>query len=141
MPGNKVYKLNQIKDKFLKFWYFGDFGQFDYNLKLADKNLVEAKILFDYKQYLLGYQALLRSDDYYQKVKPALKLAQTHNKDVSDKKTLLSQASQKHVEELMKMKKDVPQDFNWSPEKSPSTNLNLWQAIDNSIKIRKNIYD
>ena len=46
MPGSIFYKLNLIQDELLRFWYFGDFGQFKYNLAQSDKYLVEAINLF-----------------------------------------------------------------------------------------------
>src|SRR3990167_6873899 len=69
MPGNKVYKLNLIKEKLEKYFYFGNFSQFNYNLKYADKYLVEAKTLFEYKQFLLGDSALKKSDSYFKNLK------------------------------------------------------------------------
>ncbi|HVZ67446.1 MAG TPA: hypothetical protein VG917_04225 [Patescibacteria group bacterium] len=139
MPGSKLYKLDLIKEKLSEYWYFGDFAQFDYNLQLADKYLVEAKTLFEYKQYLLGYNALEKSNSYFKNIPPTLVNAKRNGKDTSDKKAILDQAAKKHVEELIIMKKNVPQVFNWSPEKAAPTNLNLWKLIDDSIKARNSI--
>src|SRR3989344_6985672 len=72
MPGNKFYTINQVIEKVSYFWYFGSFGQFKYNLKKADKYLVEAKTLFEYKQFLLGYQALKKSDGHFKETLPKL---------------------------------------------------------------------
>ena len=43
MPGSKFYILQEIKNNLMKYWYFGNFGQFTYNLNQADKFIVEAK--------------------------------------------------------------------------------------------------
>ncbi len=137
MPGNKLYRIYEIYDLLRKYYSFGDFSQFKYNLSMADKYLVEAKTLFEYKQYLLGYKALKNSDSYFKKVKPTLDSAHYHGKEVTDKSTLLKQAANKHTEELSKMRRDLPESFEWKPEKSTSTGLELWKAIDSSIKIRQ----
>lgn len=118
-------------------WTFGDFGQFTYNLKESDKYLVEAKTLFDYNQYLLGYQALIKSDNYFRKIEPHIIAAKKHGKNIQAEAATLKEAEEKHIGELTKMKMNVPQIFNWQPEKSKSTNLELWSAIDNSIKQRE----
>ena len=138
LPGNPFYKASEIKDLLLEFWYFGDFGKFSYNLKQADKYLVEAKTLFDYRQYLLGYDALKKSDSYYAKVFPALQSASTRKKNISDKLIIRAEASQKHIEELGKMKNMVPEFFDWVPEKQKPQELKLWEAIALSTSIRRN---
>ena len=63
MPGSFLYKLNLVQEEILRYWYFGDFGQFKYNLGLSDKYLVEAKTLFEYKQYLLAISPSKWSSD------------------------------------------------------------------------------
>lgn len=139
MPGSVWYKLDLVKEKLMQFWYFGDFSQFDYNLKLADKYLVESKVLFNYKQYLLGYKALLKSDKYFNKIESNLNLAKIHGKNISNNRSILKSAAEKHIEELIKIKTEIPENFNWSPEKSRPTYLKLWETIENSVKIRRKV--
>lgn len=137
MPGSIFYKLNLIKEKVLKYWYFGDFGQFHYNLKQSDKYLVEAKTLFDYKQYLLAHRALQKSEKYFEKIYPNLLLAHKNGKNISEKETILEDAAQKHIKEITKIKINVPSVFQWLPERESPTKLNLWESLDTSIKIRQ----
>ena len=137
MPGSVFYKLNLIQEEILKYWYFGDFGQFKYNLSQSDKYLVEAKTLFDYKQYLLAYQALIKSDNYFKKIKPAILSADRNGKNVADKEKLLEGAAEKHIEELSKLKRNLPQTFEWRPEKEQPQTLNLQKAFVNSIRVRQ----
>jgi hypothetical protein len=137
MPGGISYKIHLVWEKIMQYWYYGDFGQFDYNLKQSDKYLVQAKTLFEYNQYLLGYQALKKSDIYFQKIIPSLLFAQQHGKSTLDKRKLLSEASQKHIEMLAQIKQETPAQFTWTPEKSNPTSLNIVQAIDNAISIRE----
>ncbi|KKQ96295.1 MAG: hypothetical protein A3C27_02455 [Candidatus Levybacteria bacterium RIFCSPHIGHO2_02_FULL_39_36] len=139
MPGNIFYKLNLIQDELLRFWYFGDFGKFHYNLKQSDKYLVEAKTLFEYKQYLLAHKALLKSDLYFKNLKPILTKAKEHGKDTSEKNVLLAFASEKHIEILTKLRIEVPQVFEWKPEGKKPKNLKLMESLGESIMIRESI--
>lgn len=138
MPGNISYNIHLIYENISKFWYFGDFGQFGYNLKLADKYLVEAKTLFEYKQYLLGYKALKKSDQYFINVLPNLARAEKNGKNTLQKRAILNEAAQKHIETLKEMEIDTPNTFNWQPEKSTPTVLNLKEALNISIQLREN---
>lgn len=138
MPGSLLYKIRLIYENVSKYWYFGDFGQFDYSLKMADKYLVEAKTLFEYKQYLLGYKALKKSDRYFPNSLASLVKAEKNNKNISQKTIMLRQAALKHIEILEKMRINSPNVFNWQPEKTPSTILNIDGEIKSAINIRKN---
>ena len=119
MPGNKLYSVSRIIDAVKEYWYWGKLGQAKYHLALADKYLVEAKTLFEYKQYLLAVDGLKRSDEHIKKV--------PMNKDA-----MLS-----HVEVLNYLLKTLPEQFTWTPEKGAATQLNLHEIIKNSINIRK----
>ena len=138
MPGGISYKIHLLYENVSKYWYFGDFGQFDYNLKMADKYLVEAKTLFEYKQYLLGYKALQKSDSYFVNIMPNLAKAEKNGKNALKKKAVLRKASQKHIEVLEKMELETPDTFIWQPEKALPTNLYLKRDIEKSIDIRRN---
>lgn len=137
MPGGLSYKIHLLYENISKYWYFGDFGQFNYNLKMADKYLVEAKTLFEYKQYLLGYKALRKSDFYFSNTLLNLIKAEKNNKNIAQKKIILRQAAQKHIEILERMEADNPATFNWQPEKTSSTILEIKKAIEVAADIRK----
>ncbi len=139
MPGTIFYKIDKVFQLADKYWYFGDFGQFTYNLKESDRYLVQAETLFQYKQYLLAVEALRQSDAYFQKTQPNLDKAQKDGKDISDDELLLHQAAQRHIEVLQFLQTITPQVFNWTPEKSASSKLNIYTELQNSIKIRQNI--
>ncbi len=138
MPGSKIYTLHVLWQKALKFWYFGDFGQFEYNLKEADKYLVEAKTLFEYKQYLLGYNALQKSNTYFKNTLPYLISAKKHGKNILEKEIILREASLKHEEVLIVLIQEVPSQFRWSPEKVSPQDLNIKNLIEESLSLRKN---
>lgn len=136
MPGTVVYKIRLITEPLQNIWHFGSFGQFSYNLKQSDRYLVEAKTLFEYKQYLLAVKALKKSNSYFEKVSPSLLNATKEGKDVSDKNIILENAKKKHLEVLQSLILTVPEEFVWTPEKVKSTKLNIWKEINNSIEIR-----
>ena len=138
MPGSLAYKFHLIYETLSKYWHFGDFGQFNYNLKISDKYLVQARTLFEYKQYLLGYKALRKSDEHFAKISAYLEQANRKNKNISNKKTVLKEAALKHIEVLEKMDTETPDVFNWEPEKVAPTSLYLKRDIESAIKIRKN---
>src|SRR3989344_5160596 len=137
MPGSKFYKINQAIEKLSYFWYFGNFGKTYYYQRLSDKYLVQAKTLFEYKQYLLAYKSLLKSNQYFEKIYPYLVSAKKEGKDISEKQEIFRQESLKHLEELIKLKNSTPKEFLWTPEKAKPTRLNIRSLIDTSENIRK----
>lgn len=139
MPGGFSYKIHQVYEVISRYWYFGDFGQFDYNLKMSDKYLVEAKTLFEYRQYLLGYNALIKSDQYFVNILPNLVRANINGKSIFQKREIYNEAAQKHIEILKDMSINNPDIFNWQPEKVASTKLDIKNAILKSIETRKRV--
>lgn len=136
MPGTFLYKLRIVTEPLLRLWYFGGLARFKYDLKESDKYLVEAKTLFEYKQYLLAENSLKKSDEYFLNAKKDLEIAKQRKK-INEQGTILQQALEKHIEVLEGLKQITPEQFLWQPEKSTATKLNIWQTIDTSIKIRQ----
>lgn len=141
MPGSYVYKFRIIGEKIQKLWSFGSLSQFSYNLKLADKYLVQAKTLFEYKQYLLGYESLKESDIFFKDAISSLNTAKVEKKDITEKTKIFKSASLKHIEVINILQTVLPEEVNWIPEKTASTKLLLRNAIKNSLEIRKLIYE
>ncbi len=139
MPGNRFYEVKMIWDEFKKYWFFGNFGQFKYNLDQSDNYLVEAKTLFEYKQYLLGYNALKKSDFYFGNIQPHLLMSKNEGRDITEKEKILKSAVQKHREVLNNIRSKVPNTFKWEPEKDLPTVLYLHKSIEEAISIRDNI--
>lgn len=137
MPGGISYKVHLVWEKIMQYWYFGDFGSYEYNLKQSDKYLVEAKTLFEYNQYLLGFAALQKSNNYWIKTLPFLEKAKKNGKNITDKREELRQAAAKHSEVLQKMQNDTPAEFTWTPEKNPSSVLNIHALINAAISLRQ----
>lgn len=137
MPGSSLYKINLVKDEILKYWYFGNFGQFKYNLKLADKYLVESKTLFEYGQYLLAIRALHKSDDYFRKTEKFLSKAKSEGKNIEVNRSIQKNSAKKHIEVLKKISQELPENFEWNPEKDKPSSLHLRKEINNSISTRE----
>ncbi len=136
MPGNSFYKVHKIIELVEQYWYFGSLSQFKYNLKYSDKYLVEAKTLFEYKQYFLAVNALHTSDLYFENIPITIQDGKKENKDISENEKLLQEAARKHVEVLRDLKQKIPSEFIWQPEKSASTLLPLDKLVNHSITIR-----
>lgn len=136
MPGSMLYKIHLVSEKIMQYWYFGSFGQFNYNLKQADRYLVESKTLFEYKQYLLAYKSLEKSNSYFAKTPIFLDKAFKEGKNITQKEILFKNATLKHIEVLLKLKNDLPKKFVWAPEKSPPTVLNIEKLLNESIALR-----
>lgn len=139
MPGNKLYRVSRLLDQVKKFWYFGNISQIKYHLGLADKYLVEAKTLFEYKQYFLGVDALQRSDMEFQQLTIFVAKAEKEQKDIKNFKTLITEAAKKHVDVLSNLQLIIPAEFTWSPEKDMPTDLKLFDELRASQSIRSQI--
>lgn len=137
MPGNKLYKLTEALDMLKKYYSFGDFAKYKYYQSLADKKLVEAKILFEYSQYPLALKALDKSDEYFQKIPEVLKEAKKHDKNITEKEALFRQESLKHIEALTLLESQVPVEFTWRDEKKTPVHLQIKNLIEKALKIRK----
>lgn len=141
MPGNKLYKVSRILDVVKNYWYFGSIAQIKYQLALSDKYLVEAKTLFEYKQYLLGVDALKRSTKEFQEMPIHVKQGQLEKKDMSLQISSISESAQAHKNVLLSMKEASPDVYHWTPEKDDPTNLNLHNEIDRGITTVMSVTD
>ena len=139
MPGSIWYKAELIQEIIQKYWYFGNLSQFTYYLYYSDKYLVEAKTLFEYQQYLLGYEALKKSDFLFTNTPKLLIKAEKENKNISNKKVTLKNAALKHTEVLEELLNEIPVNIYWRPEKEKSVVLPLHKAIRQSLQIRTDI--
>ncbi len=138
MPGNKLYRVSRLIDHLKEPFFFGNISAYTYHLGLSDKYLVEAKTLFEYKQYLLASDALLRSDSAFARVPVYLKRAASEGKDVSAFVVLLRDASLRHIQVLTGLEAGLPDTFEWKPEKTNATALRIQDMIRQSIMVRSN---
>lgn len=139
MPGNKLYRISRVVDQLKKYWYFGNIAQIKYHLGLADKYLVEAKILMEYKQYLLATDAINRSDREFLQLPKYLGDAKKEKKDMSLSEALIVEAAEIHRSVLSRLESAVPEQFIWTPEKEKPTELRLNELLRASEEIRSRV--
>ena len=139
MPGNKLYRLSRISDTLKLRWSFGSIARAKAYMSVSDKYLVEAKTLFEYQQYLLGADALKRSNSAFEQIPIYIQQGRNERKDMSGIIILLTEEVVVHEKILSQMAKEVPQEFLWTPEKTSATHLSLFQYIEGAIKIRQSI--
>jgi len=137
MPGNKLYRISRLIDTINKFWYAGNIAQVKYHLSLSDKYLVEAKTLFEYKQYLLAVDALHRSREEFDAIPFYVAQGKKEGKDMSMFEQIISDATIAHREVLDMLKNQLPKDFYWQPEKSQGTNLSIEKELDTVLESLK----
>ena len=139
MPGNKAYRISRVIDSLKAYWYWGNIASFRYHLALADKYLVEAKTLFEYKQYLLAVDALTRSTIHTERLPVYLKRAKSERKDIAKLKATTGEAIDAHVLVLEEITARVPEQFLWQPEKAASTDLKLGSFLRESVNLRQTV--
>lgn len=135
MPGNKAYKVSRIIDTISFYWYRGNIAQVKYHLNLSDKYLVESKTLFEYKQYLLGVDALRRSSEEFQKLPRYVAGGEGEHKDMTSLISLIHEAGKEHVRVLERMQEESPAEFRWTPEKTSPSDLSLHSDIQQAIAV------
>lgn len=139
MPGSKAYILSKVFDRAKNYWSFGSIAQSKYHMALADKYLVQAKTLFEYKQYLLALAALNMSDSEITKLPSFVSDGRSEKKDMSLISTVMREEMLVHENLLVRLKTDVPETFIWSPERVASSMLPIHAKIDASVELRKKI--
>lgn len=139
MPGHKLYGVSRLLDRLKEYWHWGNIARVKYHLGLSDKYLVEAKTLFEYKQYLLATGALNRSNEHFQMVVPYLEKALNEGKDTRNLEQIVEEAASMHLQALSRIKQDVPSEAQWKPEKSEPVNLQLhdmiFEAMSHRVKV------
>ena len=80
-----------------------------------------------------------KSNSYFANISPSIAKAESKHKNVTQKRLVLKEAAQKHIETLKKMEIDTPDTFNWQPEKALPTVLEIKKVIEGAIDIRKNV--
>ncbi len=136
MPGNTMYRITRLTDRLKAIWHFGNLSSYRYRLALADKYLVEAKTLFEYRQYLLASDALERSDEQFSAVPGYLINASKEGKDTRQFLRVFAEASAAHKNVLAGLLANTPDTFVWSPEKSAATTLPIREMLLRSVRIR-----
>lgn len=140
MPGNKLYRAEALFDKIYDIFVFGNFANFTYSLGRSDKKLIEAKVLLEYHQYLLGTKAIRISSSSFVKASASLAAAKKEGKNIDEKMTMLVQASSKHREIIDEIEKELPEGFFWKPERGEPEYIDfkgLFQDAREAIDVKK----
>lgn len=137
MPGNKMYRITRLIDRLKAPLYFGNLSSYRYHLSLSDKYLVEAKTLFEYKQYLLAVDALRRSDKEFSYTLEFLVRAKNQGKDIGIFQSQYIEACDEHKRILTSLISTLPESFEWSPEKTAPTTLPFKTMLSASITRRE----
>jgi hypothetical protein len=106
---------------------------------MSDKYLVEAKTLFEYRQYLLATKALKKSDKHFQKTYLFLKKAEREGKGVGKKEGVLKEATAKHKEVLGRLLSELPSEVNWQEERKAGQNIQIKIMLKEAIKVRNGV--
>ncbi|MEK7577132.1 MAG: DUF5667 domain-containing protein [Patescibacteria group bacterium] len=139
MPGNKIYKVSRVVDELKRYWSFGSIAKAKYIMNMADKYLVEAKTLFEYKQYLLAFDALNRSDNEVIKLPSFIGAGISEKKNMSLIVSSIKEQMSVHEKLLETLKNELPSVFTWTPENEISTVLFIHDRLMESIKLRQEI--
>lgn len=137
MPGSSLYTFTQIKDRVEKYWHWGNIAKVKYYMTMSDKRIVEAKTLFEYKQYLLGLKALKESDEYILPIKNHLDAAKNEGKEVAYLLDLFRSERSSHIDILMDLMETLPDNFTWTPENDSAQELLLHFQLQQSIDVRQ----
>lgn len=139
MPGHKLYRVARFMDEVKRFWYWGSLSSYRYYQAQSDKALVEAKTLFEYNQYLLGVEALQRSNRAAKEQNTYLLRAEKEGKDMHQVRQTVSEAMSEHEGLLKKLMEELPPEFVWQPEKHPLQLISLREDLKRAITIRKDV--
>jgi hypothetical protein len=136
MPGNKLFKVSRILDSLGYWWHWGSFSQVKYHMGLSDKYLVEAKTLFEYKQYVLALEALRLSDSHMAQTPIYIAEAKKEGKQADAFESLFKEQLEVHMRILVGLQQVLPVTFEWAPEKQSPTTLALFDDLNKSLHLR-----
>lgn len=139
LPGNKLYKVSEIIDGLKKYWHFGTLTQLKYVQEMSDKHLVEAKTLFEYKQYALGVRALEKSNSEVVQISPLLSRLAEEKKNNPEIIENVDEEMKSHVGVLARMFSELPDNIEWTEEKQASRVINFSKLFSDAMDLRKKI--
>ena len=135
MPGHPLYRVSRIVDQTSAWWHWGTIASISYHLGLSDKYLVEAKTLFEYKQYPLALAALDRSTYEFGKLPPRIDQLEGEGKADTPLVIQVSAAAEAHLSLLQTLRESVPQVYEWESESHVQT-LRISDHIEEAIETR-----
>lgn len=136
MPGNKLYAVSKFIDKVRGVWSFGNIAQLKYRMSLADKYLVEAKTLFEYKQYAFAVNALKRSSIEIGFITPYVQNAQQKGIDMSQFRKLICEQMVVHQLVISALGVGLPESYIWQEEKKNAVDLPINLLLNEAAALR-----
>jgi hypothetical protein len=136
MPGHTLYKARQLLETVQEYWYFGDMAKVKYHLKMSDKYLVEAKILFEYDQIKLGVKSLAKTNEHFIKAVLYERDVIFDKKDTGGQKQVLQNAGKEHLEILKSLETTLPEKVTWHEEKKEPEEIALSFLLSEASIIR-----
>ncbi len=136
MPGHKLYRLSRIIDDLKGWWYWGNIGKTKYHMALSDKYLVEAKTLFEYKQYILALDALYRSNIEFSKIKIILTVALRDKINISQVEARVYENALVQRVIIKRLEQQLPAEFTWNEEKKNAVVLPVFQLLEEAYHLR-----
>ncbi len=106
---------------------------------MADKKLVEAKTLFEYKQYALAMNAIYQSSAQVASIPRYLERATAQGIDMKEFDKTVCEQMNVHQEVLQLLQTSLPTAFAWQEEKKDAVNLPIGEAIDAAIQTRVDV--
>lgn len=125
MPGSRFYRVSRILDEIKRYWHWGNLTSYRYEMGQSDKALIEAKTLFEYRQYQLALAALDRSNTALLRVPETLIRADREGKNIQQYIREFAEAMDEHKRILSAIIGEVPGEYTWSPENSDPKPLYL----------------
>ncbi len=139
MPGNTLYKISTLLDGIKRYWSFGNIAQLKYRMSMADKKLVEAKTLFEYKQYAFAMNAIYQSSAQAASVPRYLEMASAQGIDMKEFDKTVCEQMNVHQEVLHQLRTSLPTAFTWQEEKKDAVSLPIQKALDAAIQTRVDV--
>jgi hypothetical protein len=139
MPGNTLYKISTFLDTLKKYWYFGNIAQLTYHMNMADKKLVEAKTLFEYKQYALALSALGNSKNHVELLPTLLIRGKRAGIDMKKLTAAVCGEMGEHQKVIQTLKESLPITYTWQEEKKDAIKLSIQDELDHSMKAQNDV--
>jgi hypothetical protein len=114
-------------------------SQLKVHRSLSDKYFVESKILFEYKQYSLAVNALVRSNIELERLPRIFEAVIKEKKEIHRIFTETKEDMTVQIQLLQQMKEIFPIQYSWEPENQQASVLKIGEEIDNAIFIRQSV--
>ena len=138
LPDQKLlYRISRNLDRVSSWYTWGDVAAVKRHLRLADKYLVEAKLLFKKRNFLYAIDALERSNLEFERIPRSIEHAILSGKDIISLRTDVQDAAKAHVAVLGVLSEQVPEVLVLTPADEESEQFEIREQLFISAGIRK----